>query len=180
MDLRRPRPGEWIAAFSGAALFVSLFLSWYRLEAGERGRGLLAVSNGAETGWEAFAVTDLALAFAGLLGVTLVLVAATQRTVAIPIALSSITALVGMVALLLVVLRLLFEPGPPVPGGLESSVDVEKAVGAWVALAAAAGVTAGGWIAMRDERIDELRRRGGVSPRLVPPPEIDQGHANRP
>ena len=174
MDLRRPRPGEWIAALSGAALNVSLFLPWYRFEHSAEsllpGGALVAFVDDAESGWEAFAVTDLVLALAGLLGVASVVVAATQRTVAIPVAFSSITVLVGMIALFLVALRLLFEPAPQGAGELASSVDVRKAIGAWIALAGGVGLTAGAWMGMHDERIGEGSGPAEIVRRPAPRP----------
>jgi hypothetical protein len=171
MDLRRLRAGEWIATFSGAALIVSLFLPWY----GGRPRGGLAshpAASGADaTAWQAFSVLDVVFFLGGLLGVALLLVTATQKTVAVPVAFTGLTVLAAAVVLLLVVLRLLFEPGdhPTREGGL------------FLALAGAVGLTGGGLLALRDERLSKPGRPTDATGRPAPPgPEIEPIPAPRP
>ena len=100
MDLRRLRHGDWIAGLSGVALVVLLFLPWY----GASGTSATA------TAWEAFAVNDAILLFVGLFGIGLAVAAATQRTSAVPTALASLTALLGIVATILVAVRLTWPP----------------------------------------------------------------------
>jgi hypothetical protein len=131
MDLRRPRAGEWIAAVSGAALLVSLFLPWYT-----------AGADGA-TAWQALTVTDVLLALAATFACALVPIAASQRTSAVPIATSALVSLAGIIAALLVLLR-----AANLPDGADGR---EWAL--WLALVAALGVAGGGWLAMRDERL---------------------------
>jgi hypothetical protein len=160
MDLRRLRAGEWIVGLSGAALLVSLFLPWYDGPGGGR-----------LSGWEAFAVTDLALAVVAACAVSLVPVTATQRVPALPIALDAIVALLGIVATVLVVVRLLALPG-----------DAEElAGGIWLGLGAAVALVVGGWIAMRDERISPPGRHTDLTGRPIPPrPEVPPTPAPRP
>src|SRR3954470_13252697 len=95
MDLRRLRVGEWLAAASGAALLVLLFIPWY----------------GDDSAWEAFAVTDVFLALVAIAALTLAFLTATQKTVAVPLALNAMLAPVTVVALLLVIIRLAHAPG---------------------------------------------------------------------
>ena len=77
MDLRRVRAGEWVAAASGVALLVSLFLPWYGPSA---------------SAWESLAAIDVLLAFVAASGVLLAIVTAVQRVPAVPIALSALVA----------------------------------------------------------------------------------------
>jgi hypothetical protein len=153
MDLRRLRAGEWVAAISGAGLVVSLFLPWYRYGPGA-----------SDNAWEALAVTDVLLGLLASFGVGLLVVTAAQRTVAVPIALSAITTLAGLLALLLVLLRLLFEPDGP------GTADATRAAGVWLGLASAVGLTAGGWLAMRDDRLSGSGRPTDATGRPAPPP----------
>ena len=126
MDLRRLRTGEWITGFSGLVLLVALFLPWYE--------DLSA--------WEAFTVLDLILALLALAALSVPIVTAGHRVPALPLALQSVTALFGMVGLLLTLFRVLNLPG-----------DAHgREWGLWLALAAVLGIVAGGLIAMRDER----------------------------
>jgi hypothetical protein len=172
MDLRRLRAGEWIAGLSGIALLVSLFLPWYGYEATRP--ELLALPDNA-TGWQAFAVTDVALAVLAAFGLGLWIVTAAQRTVAVPVALAGMTALAGMIALVLAGVRVLLEVSPGGP------IDTSREPGAWLGLAAAAGLAVGGWVAMRDERLSRPGRPTDTTGRPVPPPpEIDPIPAPRP
>ena len=89
MDLRRLRAGEWIAGISGLALLVALFLPWYGDDAGSR------------TGWESLGALDVVLAVVALAALAIPVVTAVQRVPALPLAHQSLTALVGLLALVL-------------------------------------------------------------------------------
>jgi hypothetical protein len=145
MDLRRLRAGEWIAALSGVALLLSLFLPWY--------------GDGA-SGWEALAVIDIALALVAAFAVGLFLITASQPVPAVPIALSAVVTLAGLIGLVLVLIRLAF-----LPGAAEG-----REWGLWLGLAGAIGIAAGGWLAVRDERASPLGRHTDLTGRPVPPP----------
>lgn len=128
---------------------------------------------GAEaTGWQAFAVTDVALAVLAAFGVALLLVTATQRTVAVPIALSGLTALAGSVALLLAGARLLVEVSPD--GAAGALVDTTRRAGSWLGVAAAAGLALGGWLAMRDERLSRPGKQTDATGRPGAPPHVPE------
>jgi hypothetical protein len=156
MDLRRLRTGELITGASGLVLLVALFLPWYE----------------DLSGWEAFSVLDLILALLALAALSVPIVTAGHRVPALPLALQSLTALFGMLGLLLVLFRVLNLPG-----------DAHKREwGLWLALAAVLGIVGGALIAMRDERRSPAGRHtdlAGVpvqSPREIetipaPPPE---------
>lgn len=159
MDLRRLRAGEWIAALSGALLLVSLFLPWY-------GAGAEDAS-----GWEAFAVVDVALALVAAFGVSLLVVTASQRVPAVPIALSAIVTIVGMIGVVLVLVRL-----ANLPGGFDG-----RELGVWLGLLAAIGIVAGSALAMRDERLSPAGGHTDLTGRPTPaPPEIERMPAPRP
>jgi hypothetical protein len=131
MDLRRLRAGEWTAGVSGLVLLVSLFLPWYADEAGSR------------TGWQSLGALDVVLALVALAALATPVVTATQRVPAIPLALQSLTTLVGLLALALVLIRVANMP----------DWASEREWGLWVALGATLGIVVGGLIAMRDERL---------------------------
>jgi len=132
MDLRRLRAGEWIAALAGAALLASLFMGWYEVS-----------GSATETGWQAFAIVDLLLAAVALFAIALVPVTAAQRVPAIPLAQDALVAIAGKLAALLILIRIAWTPGDT--SGVEP--------GAWLGFVAAVAIVAGGWIAMRDERL---------------------------
>jgi hypothetical protein len=160
MDLRRLRTGEWIAALSGVALLVSLFLPWY-------GAG----ADGDASGWEALAVVDIALALVAAFGVSILVVTASQRVPAVPIALSAMGTLVGLIGVVLVLIRL-----AATPGGFDG-----RELGVWLALVAAIGIVAGGALAMHDERLSPDGAHTDLTGRPAPaPPEIERIPAPRP
>jgi hypothetical protein len=159
MDLRRLRSGEWVLATSGALLLVSLFLPWY----GSDGETASA--------FEALAVLDVSLALLAAAAVAIVPITAAQRVPAVSIALEALLTLAGMLALVLVLIRLL-----NLPDGAAS-----REWAAWMALAAALGMVAGGVVAMRDERLSPPGRTTDLSGRPAPPPpEIETLPAPRP
>jgi hypothetical protein len=154
MDLRRLRAGEWIAALSGVALLVSLFLPWYGAGAEDDA-----------SGWQALAAVDIALALVAAFAVALLLVTATQRVPAVPVALSTIVTLVGMIGVVLVLIRL-----AGVPGGFDG-----RELGVWLGLIAAIGIVAGAALAMHDERLSPDGGHTDLTGRAAPaPPEIDR------
>jgi hypothetical protein len=138
MDLRRLRVGEWVAAASGVALLVSLFLPWYEpaLCASFRGAACPTL-----TAWESLSAIDVLLAFVAATGVLLAIVTATQRVAAVPVALSALVALAGLAGALLVLFRLVDIPEGA--GGREWAL--------WLGLAGTGGIAVGSVMAMRDE-----------------------------
>ena len=143
MDLRRLRAGEWITAVAGVVLLVSLFLPWY--------------GTPDASGWEALAINDIVLALIAVAAVALLFVTASQAVPTLPIALDALLALVALVGLVLVLFRVV-----SLPDGADS-----REWGLWLALAAIAGVNAGAWVAMRDERLSKAGRPTDLSGRPV-------------
>ena len=103
----------------------------------------------------------------------LVVVTATQRTPALPIALVSITALVAVVAFAWLGIRVAV---PPAPEG--SNLETTRSGALWLGLAALAGVLAGALAGMRDESpglrmpspADAPERPPSVPATTLPPP----------
>jgi hypothetical protein len=134
--MRRLRDGEWIAGAGAVALLASLFLHWYGFSDGRGGEA---------TAWQALAVLDVLLALLALVPLGLVYLQATRESPSLPVAFSVCTLLAGLVATLLILYRMAAQPGPNDVVGLEA--------GAFLALAAAVVVTAGGWRSLRTETI---------------------------
>lgn len=120
--------GELVGAAGGLGLLVASFLPWY--------------SAGGEdaTAWQAFSVVDLVIAAAAVAGLSVGVVVLFRISVSYPVAGSAVATLLGGLALLLIVYRLLDPP--------EDGLDVE--FGAWLGLLAAAGVGIGGYLGMQD------------------------------
>jgi hypothetical protein len=158
MDLSRLRRGELIAAAGGIVLLIALlFLDWY--SAGVE----FNTPTGAEDivgkfgAWDAQGFTgtiaDLIILAAGISALGLAVLTATSRTVALPVAASALTAGLGIAAVVMVFLRMVFQPGP------NELIDLQA--GIFVALIGAAVVAYGGWESMKEEgtTFDEARRQ---------------------
>jgi hypothetical protein len=129
--MKRVASGELVGAVSGLGLLVVSFLPWY--------------SAGGQdvTAWQAFSVTDIVMALAALTALSVGVVAFGRLSVSYPVAGSTVTTGLAGVALLLIAYRLIDPPG---------SGDVDREIGAWLGLLAAAGVTWGGWLGMQEPR----------------------------
>jgi hypothetical protein len=182
MDLSKLRRGEMIAAAGGIVLLFAMFaLDWYAGGADvSTPFGNVEVEGGGFGPWDGQGFTgtiaDLVILAAAIAAVGLAVVTATSRTVALPVAASALTAGLGIAAVVMVVLRMVFQPGP--------NEFIELRFGIWLALISSAVIAYGGWEAMREEGTsfeearDQLRDRvqtGGTAP---PPPAA--GRAGEP
>jgi hypothetical protein len=85
---------------------------------------------------------------------------AAQPTVAVPLALASLTTLVALLGLVLVVIRLIWPPDLT-----DGVLDVSREGGAWLGLVATSALLAGCLASIRDERMPQPEQP--VEPRLV-------------
>jgi hypothetical protein len=130
--MSRLRTGELVAGAAGLVLLVSTFLDWYA----PRGReaGLSA--------WAAFSVVDVLVALVALLGIAVLAIQVVGHGPAVPVALEVLATTLALAATLLVLYRILNQPGP------DDLVEVRA--GAYLGLLATAGVFYGGWKALSD------------------------------
>jgi hypothetical protein len=160
MDLRRLRAGEWITAISGVVLLASLFAPWYGAD-----------EMPATSGFESLAVLDIVLALVAAGAVALWIITAAQSLPAVPLTVNTLLCLSGLLAVVLVVIRVLFLP---------NDADARE-WGLWLGLASSLGIVVGSLIAMRDERRSKPGRPTDLSGRPAPSPaEIETIPAPRP
>lgn len=160
MDASRLRRGELIAAVSGVALLVVMFLPWFSITVdGVLDLGAGAARQAAEvlaaqdpdyatsgvtgvgfSAWQVLSLMDLFFLVAALVAIGLAVVTIASETVSVPVAAGTLTAALGGISVLLVLIRIIV---PPVPYG----------IGPWIflGLIAAAGIAVGGWLSMQDE-----------------------------
>jgi hypothetical protein len=172
MDLRKLRRGELIAAIGGLSLLFTLFfVDWYSAGASvQLPLGTTVNVSGDFGAWdgEGFLgfIANLVILAAALAAVGLGILTATARTVALPVAASAITASLGIAAVGMVLLRMIFQPGP------NELIDLK--FGILLALAASLIVAYGGGEAMKEEGTtfdsarDQLQSRYARRP--APPP----------
>jgi hypothetical protein len=116
-------------------------------------------------------VIDIALALVAALAVSLLVITASQPVPAVPIALGALVTLAGLLGLVLVLIRVVVLPGEA--DGREW--------GLWLGLLGTIGISAGGWLSIRDERISPPGRHTDLTGRPVPaPPEVEPLPAPRP
>ncbi len=177
MDFSKLRTGELVAAVGGVVLLVAMFaVDWYEIS----GFGGLVEqfgnSLGVDTGIKAWdgqgflgTIANLVILAAAVSAITLAVLTATSRTVALPVAASAITAGLGIGAVVMVLGRMVFQPGP--------NEVVDLRFGILLALIGAGIVAYGGWRAMQEEGTsfeqarDQLRGslgNGGGAPAATP------------
>jgi carbon starvation protein CstA len=132
--MRRVRIGEIVAGAAGVLLLVSMFLGWYTVS----GR------DDSLTAWGAFGFVDVLLAVVALLGIALALSQVVGRGPALPVALGVITTTLGLAGTLLLLYRIVNQPGP------NDAIGVST--GAYLGLVAGLGVFLGAWLSLSDER----------------------------
>lgn len=132
MDTDRLLRGEMIAAISGIALFLIMFIfPWFSLDV--PGVSLSGI--------------DIVLFVTVVVAVGGAIISATATNIDTPVAISSITLGLGILSVLLVLFRILSPPD----GGAGDLVDVSRGIGVYLGLIAAAGIAYGGYDAMNEE-----------------------------
>jgi hypothetical protein len=147
LDSSRLRTGEIVAGIGGAALFVFLFFDWFGGGAEVTGNvvnGTATLSHPGISGWDA--LTDLPgflIILSGVAGIALAYLAAAGQRVNIPVRRGAITALLGALAVLLILWRM-FAGSPTLK------------IGVFLGLAAAIAITAGALMALGEDGFEPL------------------------
>jgi len=139
---------DWLAGVAGAVLLVGMFLPWYRYPR-------LDVTHDA---WQSLGGLAVVLALVCGLALALAVLTAVHPTAAVPIAVTSLLALVGLIGTVWLALRVAFPPSldRSVRNLLGRSTSIRslgasRDWGLWVGLAGCLGATAAALIGMRDE-----------------------------
>jgi hypothetical protein len=130
MSLRRIRLGELLALAGAACVIVALTRNWY-----EGPYGTL-------NAWDTFGASIILLMTAACAALALVVSAATERSTALPVSIAVWGVLLGLVAVIAAVVRLLDTP----------EHTTKLCAGPWLALAGAVLILLGAWESLRDER----------------------------
>lgn len=170
MDLRRLRLQEWAAGACGAALIASTFLHWYRVGPERR------------DAWQALGALDVALALVALMAIAVAVVTAAHRSQAVPTALEALLVLLGLIATVWLIVRVVSPPGwtpqhGPRATGYRPGTDV--LAGAFVGLVSCLGLTLAAMAGIRDDRFPKAvtdAARVDV-PTLPAPPREGAGEA---
>ncbi len=180
MDFTRLSQGEKVAGVSGILLILFMFIfDWFGFKFG----AAVPVSLSAEVSgnaWGAYGFTDIVLFITALAAIGLVLLAASESEMGLPVAASAIVAGLGVLSVVLVIISIISPPdfgsGVDLSG---TGIEHTRKIGVWLGLIAAAGVAVGGYMAMQEEGTSfgsEAGRFGGGgdagagSPPPPPPP----------
>jgi hypothetical protein len=129
VDFSRLRNGEIVAAVSGLALFIFMFFHWF---------------GGGVSAWDALQdFSGFLIALAAVSGVALGALAATGQRLNLPFQRGIGTLVLGNLAVLLILWRILANPG-------------DLKVGIFLGLIAAAGIAIGAWMALREDGFEPL------------------------
>jgi hypothetical protein len=176
METGRLRTGELVAAVSGLALLIIMFLPWFGVDFGGgdvlEGLGVdVSLPEVSEdfNAWESFDFIDLVLFVTAVVAIGLGVAAATSQQVNVPVATSAIVAGLGILATVLVIYRILDPVG-----------EADRRYGLFLGLLAAIGVAVGGWMSMQEEgtsfgATDRLQDRVGGGDDEPPPPPPSSG-----
>jgi len=177
MELDKLSMGEKIAAVSGVLLFVFMFFDWFGVEVSGVPAFAGTVEGNGGSAWDALDVIPIFLVVAIVAAVGVAVIRLTDADVEPPVSLNTIVAVLGALAVLLILYRIVDPPGGDSFGGV--SVDITLEVGIFLGLLSAAGIAYGGYSAMREEGItfgdaaDRLSG-GGYGGGTPPPPPTQQ------
>jgi hypothetical protein len=147
--VNRVRPADVVAGIGGVVLLGSLWLKWYGIDPAAFADGTtpaspaLAAKVPSIDAWQAFSVVDILLAPAALLAIGVPLTSAFARSPAKPVAFALLSTVGGALAVLLVLFRIVDQPG--------SNALVAVKAGAWIGLAGALITFVGSFLALADE-----------------------------
>ena len=161
MDTSKLSLGDQIAAASGIALLVVMFLPWYGASVSTDVAGGFSVSDSANA-WEVFSSIDILLF---LVAVVAIGVAVARATGSLPddVPGALILLVAGALGVLLVLYRIIDVPGPDVSGFGGVNVDFGRKIGIFLGLIATAGIAYGGWRANEESAVSS-------TPASTPPP----------
>jgi hypothetical protein len=152
-DTSRARFGDLIAGGAGLVLFISLFLNWYSVSVKSSVGGFNSTSlSESGSGWEALGFIDILLAICALVAIAV----AVMRMMGVlprnlPVTPGQILLLVGGLATLLVLFRILSIPHGDVPDLPGVNIDFGREFGIFLALIAAAAMAVGGFLTWGEE-----------------------------
>jgi hypothetical protein len=158
VDTSKLSLGEQIAAVSGIALLIVMFLPWYGVDVNG---GIANISDSASA-WEAFDFVDILLF---LIAVVAIGVPVGRMTGTLPedVPGAMLVAAAGALGVLLVLWRIIDLPTPDGGSFGPVSVDFSRKIGVFLGLIATAAVAYGGWRAMEESP-------ASATPTSAPPP----------
>ena len=146
MDLSKLSQSAKIAGGAGIALLIVMFLPWYDVSA--EFSGFSASESG--NAWEVFSFVDLVLFVTAAAAIAVAVLAAQNRSAALPVPPGQLLLGLGALATLLVVFRIISVPD----GGVDvDGVDVGRSFGVFLGLICAAAIAYAGKLMSDDTTV---------------------------
>jgi hypothetical protein len=149
MDVDRLSTGEKIAGVSAVLLFIFMFFDWFSAEVSVNSGAFVGSASAGGNAWDALEVIPIFLMLAVIAAVGVAVVRLTDAMFEPSISINAVVAVLGALSVILILYRIIDPPGGGSIAGV--SVDVSPAVGIFLGLIAAAGITYGGYRAMQEE-----------------------------
>ena len=152
MNLGRLSNGERIAGVAAILLLIFMFFHWFGVKAVNTSPLLFAIQSvlPGKNAWKALEVIPVVLLITILATLTVAVLRLTDSLRKDSAPVNAVVAILGLASVLLILYRII---DPPV-FDVEPTITIEGAVQfpIFLALAAAAGITVGGFLALREER----------------------------
>jgi hypothetical protein len=192
MEADKLSTGEKISAVSALLLFIFMFLDWFGVKVSGV-EGFSGSVSGGGSAWDALDVIPIFLMLAIVVAIGVAVIRLTDADVEPPFSLNTAVAVLGGLAALLILYRIVNPPDIGEFAGVE--IDTTLKIWIFLSLVAAAGIAYGGYSAMREEGMtfgDAADRLGGGGPpaggggpgggiqQPPPPPADPQGQPQAP
>jgi hypothetical protein len=153
--------GERISAISAILLFVFMSFDWFGVQVFSKPNPLLIDLRGSRPGksvWEALDYIPIILLITIIVTLAVPALRLTNSVRKPPVSASALVAILGLVSMLLILFRILDPPTFGTEGFITFEGTVQFPI--FLALLAAAGITFGGCLAMREEGFSRIARQG--------------------
>lgn len=176
MELDKLSTGEKVSAVSAILLFIFMLFDWFGAEVSGVPGFSGSVEDAGRSAWGALDFIPIFLMIAIVAAIGVAVIRLTDADLEPPVSLNTIVAVLGDLAVILILYRIINPPGGGDFGGV--SVDTTLKFGIFLSLASAIGIAYGGYSAMREEGMtfgDAADRLGGAGaggggPAAGPPP----------
>jgi hypothetical protein len=174
MEVDKLNTGEKVAAISAVLLFIFMFFTWFGVEVSGAGGFSGSVPGAGGDAWDALEFIPVILVIAIIAAIGVAVLRLTDSNYEPPISMNAVVTVLGGLSLLLILFRIVDPPSFGSFGGV--SVDGTVEIGIFLGLIAAAGITYGGYLAMKEEgatfgdTADRLSGGSGGGTSASPPP----------
>lgn len=173
MDLDRLNTGEKVAGISAVLLFIFMFFDWFGVEISGEGGSISFGSGAGGNAWDALDVIPFVLLIAIVVALVNVVLRLSDSDYEPPISMNVAVAVLGGIAALLVLYRVISPPDFGSFGGV--TVEATREFGLYLGLLASIGIAFGGYRGMQEEGTSFGDAADRLSSGGNPPPPPSSG-----